>query len=68
MTLTDFAAHLILASILIIGGYQFYFWCQRNPLRPVRELRSPLDDRIPFRPGWVLIYSFLYYPGILYTN
>lgn len=68
MTLTDFTVHLTLAGILIIGAYQFYFWCQRNPLRPARELRSPLDDRIPFWPTWVWIYSFLYYPGILYTN
>jgi membrane-associated phospholipid phosphatase len=68
MTLVDFAAHLVLGTILIIGGYQFYFWCQRNPLRPVRELRLPLDDRIPFQPAWVWIYGFLYWPGVLYTN
>jgi membrane-associated phospholipid phosphatase len=68
MTITDFAVHLILGTILIIGGYQFYFWCQRNPLRPARELRLPLDDRIPFQPAWVWIYSFLYYPVILYTT
>jgi membrane-associated phospholipid phosphatase len=68
MTLTDFAVHLILGTVLIIGVYQFYFWCQRNPLQPVRELRSTLDDRIPYQPAWVWIYSFLYYPGILYTN
>ena len=68
MTTTDFAVHLMLGSILIIGGYQFYFWCQRNPLRAARELRLPLDDRIPFWPAWVWIYSFLYYPAILYTT
>jgi membrane-associated phospholipid phosphatase len=68
MTMTDFAVHLLLGTILIIGGYQFYFWCQRNPLRPVRELRSPLDDRIPFWPAWVWIYGLFYWPGVLYTN
>jgi membrane-associated phospholipid phosphatase len=68
MTLTDFAVHLLLGTILIIGGYQPYFWCQRNPLRPVREFRSPLDDRIPFRPAWAWIYGFFYWPGVLYTN
>lgn len=68
MTITDFAVHLVLGTILIIGGYQFYFWCQRNPLRPARELRLPLDDRIPFQPAWVWIYGFFYWPGVLYTN
>src|SRR5262249_35641955 len=68
MTITDFAAHLVLATILMIGGYQFYFWCQRNPLRPVREFRLAVDERIPYWPGWVWIYSLLYYPGILYVN
>ena len=68
MTIADFAVHLVLGTILIIGGYQFYFWCQRNPLRPVRELRLSLDDRIPYWPAWVWIYSFLYYPAILYTT
>jgi hypothetical protein len=68
MTMTDFTVHLILGGILIIGGYQFYFWCQRNPLRPAREFWHPLDDRIPYWPAWVWIYSFLYYPAILYTT
>lgn len=68
MTMTDFAVHLLLGTILIVGGYQFYFWCQRNPLRPVRELRLPLDDRIPFWPAWAWIYGFFYWPGVLYTN
>ena len=67
MSHTDFAAHLILSTVLIIGAYQFYFWCQRNPLGPVREFRLSLDDRIPFWPGWVWIYSLLYYPAILFT-
>ncbi len=68
MTIADFAVHLVLGTILIVGGYQFYFWCQRNPLRPTRELRLALDDRIPYWPAWVWIYSFLYYPVILYTT
>lgn len=68
MTITDYVVHLILGVILIIGGYQFYFWCQRNPLAPPRELRLPIDDRIPYWPGWVWIYGFLYWPGVLYTN
>jgi len=68
VTTTDFVLHLVLGSILIIGAYQFYFWCQRNPFRTVRELPLTLDDRIPYWPSWVWIYSFLYYPAILYTT
>jgi len=28
---TDLVIQLCLSVILIIGIYQFYFWCQRNP-------------------------------------
>ena len=65
---TDYVIHLTLSVFLIVGVYQFYFWCQRNPLTAPRELRLPVDDWIPYRPAWVWIYSFLYYPVILYTN
>jgi membrane-associated phospholipid phosphatase len=56
---------LILATVLIVGGYQVYFWCQRRRLFPVREWESRLDERIPKVAGWVWVYSFLYYPAIL---
>jgi membrane-associated phospholipid phosphatase len=62
------AIHLILSGVLIVGAYQFYFWCQRNALFEPRELASGLDERIPFVPQWVWIYSLLYYPAILYVN
>ena len=68
MTPADYLIHLTLSVVLIVGGYQFYFWCQRNPLAQPRELRLPVDDVIPYWPQWVWIYSFLYYPVILYTN
>jgi membrane-associated phospholipid phosphatase len=68
MTPADYVIHVTLSVVLIIGGYQFYFWCQRNQLAVPRQLRSPVDDLIPYRPRWVWIYSFLYYPVILYTN
>ncbi len=68
MTQADYAIHLTLSVFLIVGAYQFYFWCQRRCLVPPRELRLAVDDWIPYRPGWVWIYSFLYYPAILYTT
>jgi membrane-associated phospholipid phosphatase len=65
---SDYMIHLTLSIFLIIGVYQFYFWCQRHQLARPRELRLPMDDWIPYRPNWVWIYSFLYYPVILYIN
>ncbi len=65
MSAIDYLIHFILSVILIVGGYQFYFWCQRNgPVAP-RELSSALDERLPYWPSWVWIYSFLYYPLIV---
>ena len=50
-TMTDHVVELILSVFLIVGVYQFYFWCQTNPLaQKLRALHLPLDDRIPYRP------------------
>jgi len=68
MQIIDYAFNLVLSVILIVGAYQFYFWCQRNQLARPRELRLSIDERIPYRPGWVWIYSFIYYPLILLLN
>src|SRR5512138_403303 len=68
MTPSDYAVHILLSVILIVGVYQFYFFCQRHPFRPSRELKMRIDDFIPYHPHWVWVYSFLYYPAILYTN
>ncbi len=68
MKATDYAVNLVLSVILIIGVYQFYFWCQRNPLAAPRELKLRVDDWIPYWPSWVWIYSCIYYPIILYLN
>ena len=65
MSLLDHFAHLLMAVILIVGGYQFYFLVQRRHLGEPIEFPSKIDDRIPFRPSWVWIYSGLYYPIIL---
>lgn len=68
MQLIDYAINLVLSIFLIVGVYQFYFWCQRNHLTAPRELRLRIDDRIPYLPGWVWVYSCIYYPLILYLN
>jgi membrane-associated phospholipid phosphatase len=67
--MADHIAQLILSIFLIFGVYQFYFWSQRNPLAVrTRLLPTKFDDKIPFRPIWVWIYAFLYYPVILYIT
>jgi hypothetical protein len=65
MSLLDHVVHLLIAIILIVGGYQFYFLVQRRHLGEPIEFASKIDDRIPFRPEWVWVYSGLYYPVIL---
>jgi len=65
---SDRIIQLVISVFLIVGVYPFYFWCQRNPVTQPREFRLPIDDRIPYRPRWVWIYSFLYYPVIVTIN
>ena len=61
----DYVAATSIAILLIIGGYQVYFTPQRAPLREPVQLMTWIDEKIPFSPGWVWIYSFLYYPFIV---
>ncbi len=68
MAPADYVLHLILSVFLIIGVYQFYFWCQHNVIEQPRDLSLGIDERIPYWPVWVWMYSFLYYPMILYIN
>ena len=52
----------LLVAGVIGGGYQLYFWAQRNNQQlPAKCLKISLDDRIPFWPSWVWFYSFLYF-------
>jgi len=68
MKISDYAVNLVLSMFLIVGVYQFYFWCQRNTIASPRELKLGIDDWIPYWPSWVWIYSCIYYPLILYLN
>lgn len=68
MTFQDYLVNLILSGVMIIGAYQFYFYTQRHPLRKEIVWNYPIDEKIPFRPRWSWVYSFLYYPAILYLN
>jgi len=61
----DYVICLTSAIVMIIGGYQVYFFVQRHHIRRAREFDTLLDDWVPFWPLWVWIYSGLYYPVIL---
>lgn len=61
----DRVIELLMTVVLIVGGYQFYFWAQRQTFRPARYIETRWDDLIYFEPRWVWIYSGLYYPMIL---
>lgn len=64
MTILDHLVNLTLAVVLIVGAYQFYFWCQRRTAHRARWFTFPIDDRIRLRPHWIWIYSGIYYPAI----
>lgn len=65
MTTLDHLVDLTLAVVLIIGAYQFYFWCQRQSKARARVFSFKLDNSIPLQPVWVWIYSGVYYPAII---
>jgi membrane-associated phospholipid phosphatase len=65
--MTDFGRfiEMLMTVVLIVGGYQFYFWAQRRTTPPARYFETRFDAMIDFDPRWVWIYSGLYYPMIL---
>jgi membrane-associated phospholipid phosphatase len=65
MSALDYLINFLMAIILIVGAYQFYFFLQRDHGRTPIAYKSWIDDRIPFTPSWVWIYSALYYPVIV---
>jgi len=65
MILFDRLLELFITVVLIVGGYQFYFWAQRQTFFDARYFETSWDRKINFDPRWVWIYSGLYYPMIL---
>jgi hypothetical protein len=65
MNVLDYLVNSLMAVVLIVGSYQFYFFLQRRHVRKPIEFSSRIDELIPFRPGWVWVYTALYYPVIL---
>ena len=46
MILTDRILELFITVVLIVGGYQFYFWAQRQTFRDAR-----------YFAGWHYVFS-----------
>ena len=62
LSFSEFHQFAVLIVAIIAGGYQLYFWVQRNNRHlAAKTLKIPLDDRIPFWPSWVWIYSIFYF-------
>src|SRR5665213_2791934 len=62
----NYSEALFLSILLIVAGYQFYFLPQRRPIRKANIGHvTSYDEKIPFQPAWVWIYSLAYYPYIL---
>jgi membrane-associated phospholipid phosphatase len=65
VNLFDRILEIFITVTLIVGGYQPYFWAQRQTFYPARYLTTRFDALIGFDPRWVWVYSGLYYPMIL---
>lgn len=65
MEIFDRILELFITVVLIVGGYQFYFWAQRQTFFDARYFETAWDRKINFNPRWVWVYSGLYYPMIL---
>ena len=61
----DLLVMVLMTVIIIVCIYQFYFLTQDHMLKPARRFSTEVDDKIPFQPAWVWIYSGLYYPVII---
>ena len=62
LSLSDDLAFLSVIAAFVTGGYQVFFWVQRNnTFFPSRHLACRLDDAIPFWPSWVWVYSIVYF-------
>jgi membrane-associated phospholipid phosphatase len=65
MTLFDRLLEVVITIVLIVGGYQFYFWAQRRTWFRARCMETRFDHLVSYDPRWVWVYSGLYYPMII---
>lgn len=61
----EFLIFTAVLAIAIVGSYQLFFWVEYNNTSfPLRNFHTALDDKIPFIPSFIWIYSFSYYAAI----
>ena len=65
MSYTDYFVLILMTIFLIVGVFQFYFWCQRHVFHPKYRLTIFIDSWFGYEPGWVWVYSGLYFPVII---
>ena len=67
LTFLDYFIIVLISVVLIVGAYQFYFWCQRQFIRPRKRLLTFFDSWFGYHPIWIWIYGGLYYPVIIFV-
>ena len=67
ITALDYIIILIISIVMMIGGYQFYFWTQRHVFFKKHRLLTFVDSWFGSHPIWVWVYAGLYYPFIVLT-
>lgn len=62
LTYYQYLIFTLTLAVVIVGGYQIFFWVQRNNyFFKTRCFKTRFDDYIPFWPKMVWVYSFCYY-------
>jgi hypothetical protein len=61
LTYVDCLVFTSVLALVVTGGYQVFFWVQRNNYYfPMHCLHCRFDDYVPFCPSWVWPYSIVY--------
>jgi hypothetical protein len=68
LTFFEYQQFCVVITGVVAGGYQLYFWAQRNNQHiPAKCMKLAIDDWIPFWPDSIWLYSLLYYFMIGFT-
>ncbi|MEP0521665.1 MAG: phosphatase PAP2 family protein [Hyphomicrobiales bacterium] len=62
MSFLDSLILIVITVFVITGAYQIYLLPQNFPNRKARQMSLSFDEKIPFKPVWVWVYTLVYYP------